>query len=72
MMVDKHITALTVSQEDTPTNLPGVKQHGIKRPSSPINPDDSPIKRIRDQIVRISLKIRLILEVKFGGDLYIF
>ena len=49
------IIALTILQEDTPTNLPGVKQHGIKRPSSPINPDDSPVKRIRDQIVRIAL-----------------
>lgn len=35
--------------ESTPTNLPGVRQHGVKRPSSPINPDESPIKRIRDQ-----------------------
>jgi len=36
--------------DDVPMSIPGVRQHGIKRPSSPINSEDSPIKKIRDQL----------------------
>lgn len=37
--------------DETPLNIPGIRQHGIKRPSSPLNPEDSPIKKIRDQLL---------------------
>jgi len=45
--------------DETPANLPGVKKHGIKRPSSPINPDESPIKRLRDQQDELDKEIPL-------------
>lgn len=36
--------------DDAPMVIPGIRQHGVKRPSSPLNPEDSPIKKIRDQL----------------------
>jgi len=36
--------------DDAPMVIPGIRQHGVKRPSSPLNPEDSPIKKIRDQM----------------------
>ena len=36
--------------DNAPMIIPGVRQHGVKRPSSPLNPEDSPIKKIRDQM----------------------
>jgi len=36
--------------DDSPMVIPGIRQHGVKRPSSPLNPEDSPIKKIRDHM----------------------
>jgi len=50
VLTKKGISDLREHWEDTPLVIPGMRQHGVKRPSSPLNAEDSPIKKIRDQV----------------------